>query len=95
MYLCDVCTIPTNLAGHPAIVGAVRHRRRAVCPIGVQVLAPALGEPTMFRVARAIEQAAAGRAQIVTASETRQYEPVIGLEVHFELATATKPVTPA
>jgi Asp-tRNA(Asn)/Glu-tRNA(Gln) amidotransferase A subunit family amidase len=29
-------------------------------PIGVQVLAPARGEPVMFRVARAIEAAAPG-----------------------------------
>ena len=28
MYLSDVCTIPTNLAGHPAITRAVRDRRR-------------------------------------------------------------------
>ena len=28
-------------------------------PVGVQVLAPALGEPVMFRVARAIEAARA------------------------------------
>ena len=28
MYLNDVCTIPSNLAGHPAISRAVRHRRR-------------------------------------------------------------------
>ena len=57
MYLSDVCTIPTNLAGHAAMsvpfgVGA------AGLPIGVQVLAPALGEPVMFRAARALEAAA-------------------------------------
>ena len=57
MYLSDVCTIPTNLAGHPAMsipfgVGD------AALPIGVQVLAPALGEPVMFRVARVLEEAA-------------------------------------
>ena len=57
MYLSDVCTIPTNLAGHAAMsvpfgVGA------AGLPIGVQVLAPALGEPVMFRTARALEAAA-------------------------------------
>jgi aspartyl-tRNA(Asn)/glutamyl-tRNA(Gln) amidotransferase subunit A len=57
MYLSDVCTIPTNLAGHAAIsvpfgVGD------AGLPIGVQVLAPALGEPVMFRAARALEAAA-------------------------------------
>jgi aspartyl-tRNA(Asn)/glutamyl-tRNA(Gln) amidotransferase subunit A len=56
MYLSDVCTIPSNLSGHPAIsvpwgTGA------SGLPIGVQVLAPALAEPLMFRVARAIEVA--------------------------------------
>ena len=57
MYLSDVCTIPTNLAGHAAMsvpfgVGADG------LPVGVQVLAPALGEPVMFRVAAALEEAA-------------------------------------
>jgi aspartyl-tRNA(Asn)/glutamyl-tRNA(Gln) amidotransferase subunit A len=57
MDLNDVCTIPSNLAGHPAMsvpfgVGADG------LPIGVQVLADALAEPVMFRVARAIELAA-------------------------------------
>jgi len=57
MYLSDVCTIPTNLAGHPAIsvpfgVGVDG------LPIGVQVLAPALGEAVMFRVAAALEEMA-------------------------------------
>ena len=52
MYLSDVCTIPTNLAGHAAMsVPFGTGRRRP--PVGVQVLAPALGEPVMFRVARA------------------------------------------
>jgi aspartyl-tRNA(Asn)/glutamyl-tRNA(Gln) amidotransferase subunit A len=57
MYLSDVCTIPTNLAGHAAIsvpfgVGD------AGLPVGVQVLAPALGEAVMFRTARVLEAAA-------------------------------------
>jgi aspartyl-tRNA(Asn)/glutamyl-tRNA(Gln) amidotransferase subunit A len=57
MYLSDVCTIPTNLAGHAAMsvpfgVGADE------LPIGVQVLVDAMHEPTMFRVARALEVAA-------------------------------------
>jgi Asp-tRNA(Asn)/Glu-tRNA(Gln) amidotransferase A subunit family amidase len=33
-------------------------------PIGVQVLAPALGEPVMFRTARAIEQLAKSAATV-------------------------------
>jgi aspartyl-tRNA(Asn)/glutamyl-tRNA(Gln) amidotransferase subunit A len=57
MYLSDVCTIPTNLAGHPAMSVPFGADGTGL-PIGVQVLAPALGEPVMFRVARAIEAAA-------------------------------------
>jgi aspartyl-tRNA(Asn)/glutamyl-tRNA(Gln) amidotransferase subunit A len=56
MYLSDVCTIPTNLAGHPAM-SIPFGTGEAGLPIGVQVLAPALGEPAMFRVARVIESA--------------------------------------
>ncbi len=57
MYLNDVCTIPTNLAGHPGISVPFGTGDGGL-PVGVQVLADALGEPTMFRVARAIEAAA-------------------------------------
>ena len=56
MYLSDVCTIPSNLSGDPAV--SVPWGTSAGLPIGVQVLAPALGEALMFRVARAIEVAA-------------------------------------
>ncbi len=56
MYLSDVCTVPSSLAGHAAMsvpfgTGA------ADMPIGVQVLAPALAEVVMFRVAQALESA--------------------------------------
>jgi aspartyl-tRNA(Asn)/glutamyl-tRNA(Gln) amidotransferase subunit A len=57
MYLSDVCTIPTNLAGDAAI-SVPFGRGGAGLPIGVQVLAPALGEQVMFRAARALEAAA-------------------------------------
>jgi aspartyl-tRNA(Asn)/glutamyl-tRNA(Gln) amidotransferase subunit A len=57
MYLNDVCTIPSNLSGDPAM--SVPFGRGADgLPVGVQVLAPALGEETMFRVAAALESAA-------------------------------------
>jgi aspartyl-tRNA(Asn)/glutamyl-tRNA(Gln) amidotransferase subunit A len=54
MYLCDTYTIPSNLSGHPGMnvpfgTGA------GGLPVGVQVLAPALGEATMFRVAKSLE----------------------------------------
>ena len=84
MYLSDVCTIPSNLSGDPAITvpwGALDG-----LPIGVQVLAPALQEALMFRVARAIEAVRAVTARRLPTG----WEPVIGLEVHVELATNTK-----
>ncbi|HEY3672536.1 MAG TPA: Asp-tRNA(Asn)/Glu-tRNA(Gln) amidotransferase subunit GatA [Acidimicrobiia bacterium] len=55
MYLSDVCTIPTNLAGHAAM-SVPYGTGEGGLPIGVQVLAPALGEPVMFRVARVLEE---------------------------------------
>ncbi len=59
MYLCDIYTIPTNLAGHPGMsvpFGTGAHG----LPVGIQVLAPALGEVPMFRVGGALEAAAGG-----------------------------------
>ncbi|MFM2071388.1 MAG: aspartyl/glutamyl-tRNA(Asn/Gln) amidotransferase subunit [Actinomycetota bacterium] len=67
MYLCDVYTIPTNLAGHPGMsvpfgTGA------AGLPVGVQVLAGTLDEPTMFRVGAALERAAVASTEAGSAS---------------------------
>ncbi len=57
MYLCDVYTIPSNLAGHPAMSVPFGTGADGL-PVGVQVLAPALGEIPMFRVARELEERA-------------------------------------
>ncbi|HET6914759.1 MAG TPA: Asp-tRNA(Asn)/Glu-tRNA(Gln) amidotransferase subunit GatA [Acidimicrobiales bacterium] len=57
MYLNDVCTIPSNLAGHPAISVPFGTGADGL-PAGVQVLAPALGESVMFQVAAVLEAAA-------------------------------------
>ncbi|MEO5725277.1 MAG: amidase family protein, partial [Ilumatobacteraceae bacterium] len=57
MYLCDVYTIPTNLAGHPGMSVPFGTGTDGL-PVGVQVLAGALGEPQMFRAAAALERAA-------------------------------------
>jgi len=56
MYLCDIFTIPTNLAGHPAMSVPFGIGQDNM-PVGVQVLAPTLGEATMFRVAAELERA--------------------------------------
>jgi aspartyl-tRNA(Asn)/glutamyl-tRNA(Gln) amidotransferase subunit A len=56
MYVNDVCTIPANLTGDPAISVPFGTDSNGL-PIGVQAVAPALGEFDMFRVAGAIEAA--------------------------------------
>ena len=57
MYLSDVCTIPSNLCGDPAISVPYGAGDDGL-PVGVQVLAPTLAEPLMFRVAKILEEAA-------------------------------------
>jgi len=57
MYLCDTYTIPSNLAGHPAMSVPFGSGADDL-PVGVQVLAPALGEPVMFQVAAELERRA-------------------------------------
>jgi len=57
MYLSDVCTIPSNLAGHPAMSVPFGTGADGL-PVGAQVLVPALGEPVMFQVAEVLESAA-------------------------------------
>ncbi len=58
MYLCDTYTIPSNLSGDPAMSIPFGTGDGGL-PVGVQVLAPALGEGVMFRVASELERAAA------------------------------------
>ena len=57
MYLNDICTIPTNLAGDAAMSVPFGVGDDGL-PVGVQVLAPALGEVTMFQTAAVLEAAA-------------------------------------
>ena len=96
MYLSDVCTVPSNLAGHPAISVPFGADGDGL-PIGVQVLAPALCEPLIFRSPPCWRRAprswprpgcaATGRADDGDSSAPAgaAWEPVIGLEVHCEL----------
>jgi aspartyl-tRNA(Asn)/glutamyl-tRNA(Gln) amidotransferase subunit A len=57
MYLSDICTIPSNLAGHPAMSVPIGVDEGGL-PIGFQVMAPALGEEIMFGVAAEVERIA-------------------------------------
>jgi aspartyl-tRNA(Asn)/glutamyl-tRNA(Gln) amidotransferase subunit A len=56
MYLNDVCTIPSNLSGDPAMSVPFGTGDDGL-PVGVQVMARALDEATMFRTAAALERA--------------------------------------
>ncbi len=58
MYLSDVCTVASNLAGHPAISVPFGSGADGL-PVGVQIMAPALGEGEMFQAAAALERAMA------------------------------------
>jgi aspartyl-tRNA(Asn)/glutamyl-tRNA(Gln) amidotransferase subunit A len=59
MYLNDVCTIPSNLSGQPAISVPFGSGDDGL-PVGVQVLAPLMGEVVMYQVAAELERAAGG-----------------------------------
>ena len=55
MYLADICTIPVNIAGVPAIslpCGFVDG-----LPVGLQLIGPSLGEEAIIRAAYTYEQA--------------------------------------
>lgn len=56
MYLSDVYTIPANLAGLPGISIPCGFSKEGL-PIGLQILAKAFDEETMFRAAYTFEQA--------------------------------------
>jgi aspartyl-tRNA(Asn)/glutamyl-tRNA(Gln) amidotransferase subunit A len=56
MYLSDVFTIPANLSGMPAI-SLPSGLDEAGLPVGVQLTSPVLTEPTLLRVAHALEVA--------------------------------------
>ena len=68
MYLSDVCNIPANLAGHPAISVPIGVDDDDL-PIGFQVMAPALGEAALFRVAAEVERLAEFHARPALARE--------------------------
>ena len=117
MYLADLYTIPSDLAGNAAISVPCGLAPEDGLPVGLQIMAPALADDRTYRVAAAVEAAFEQRwggpllaqakglawpgsrrrramtelAQLVPYDEAvARYEPVIGLETHVELGTATK-----
>jgi aspartyl-tRNA(Asn)/glutamyl-tRNA(Gln) amidotransferase subunit A len=54
MYINDVCTIPSNLSGDPAISVPCGSGDDGM-PVGVQLLGPSLSEAVLLRAAAVIE----------------------------------------
>ena len=57
MYLADLCTIPTDLAGNAAISVPCGLADEDGLPAGLQVMAPPLADDRVYRVAAAVEAA--------------------------------------
>ena len=57
MYLADLCTIPTDLAGNAAISVPCGLADEDGLPAGLQVMAPPLADDRLYRVAAAVETA--------------------------------------
>jgi aspartyl-tRNA(Asn)/glutamyl-tRNA(Gln) amidotransferase subunit A len=56
MYLSDVCTLPVNIAGIPALTVPAGFSEGL--PVGMQIMGGAFAEETLLRVGFAYEQAA-------------------------------------
>lgn len=56
MYLSDIFTISCNLAGNCGISIPCGFTSNPKLPVGLQLLCPSFGEPTLFRIAHAYEQ---------------------------------------
>jgi aspartyl-tRNA(Asn)/glutamyl-tRNA(Gln) amidotransferase subunit A len=57
MYLADLCTIPSDLAGNAAISVPCGLAPEDGLPVGLQIMAPALADDRTYRVAAAVEAA--------------------------------------
>ncbi|MGW4117816.1 Asp-tRNA(Asn)/Glu-tRNA(Gln) amidotransferase subunit GatA [Nocardia sp. NPDC004711] len=57
MYLSDLCTLPTNLAGHCAMSVPSGLSADDGMPVGLQIMAPALADDRLYRVGAAYEAA--------------------------------------
>ena len=70
MYLQDVCTIPVNLAGVPAI--SVPCGFAGKLPIGLQMIGKPLAEDTLIRAAYTFEQNHAYANQVAPVGEDNE-----------------------
>jgi aspartyl-tRNA(Asn)/glutamyl-tRNA(Gln) amidotransferase subunit A len=57
MYLADLCTIPTNMAGNAGMSLPCGLAPEDGLPVGLQILAPAMADDRLYRVGAAVEAA--------------------------------------
>ena len=88
MYLSDYFTVPMPLAGIPAI--SIPCGLSDGLPVGFQIAGPAFWESRILDAAYALEQAIGFEGVPWHGVRDREYEPVIGIEIHVQLATRTK-----
>ncbi|WP_413103421.1 Asp-tRNA(Asn)/Glu-tRNA(Gln) amidotransferase subunit GatA [Streptomyces sp. Inha503] len=61
MYLADLCTIPTNLAGNAAMSLPCGLAPEDGLPVGLQIIAPAMADDRLYKVGAAVEAALIGK----------------------------------
>jgi aspartyl-tRNA(Asn)/glutamyl-tRNA(Gln) amidotransferase subunit A len=61
MYLADLCTIPSDLAGNAALSVPCGLSPEDGLPVGLQIMAPVLADDRMYRVGAAVEAALEAR----------------------------------
>ncbi len=61
MYLADLCTIPSNLAGNAAMSVPCGRAPEDGLPVGLQIMAPTLADDRLYLVGAAVEAALADR----------------------------------
>jgi aspartyl-tRNA(Asn)/glutamyl-tRNA(Gln) amidotransferase subunit A len=61
MYLADLCTIPSDLAGNAAISVPCGLAPEDGLPVGLQIMAPVLADDRLYRVGAAVEAALGDR----------------------------------
>jgi aspartyl-tRNA(Asn)/glutamyl-tRNA(Gln) amidotransferase subunit A len=61
MYLADLCTIPSNLAGNASMSIPAGLSPDDGLPVGLQFIAPPMADDRLYRVGGAVEAALADR----------------------------------
>ncbi|MFF4475576.1 Asp-tRNA(Asn)/Glu-tRNA(Gln) amidotransferase subunit GatA [Streptomyces sp. NPDC001520] len=61
MYLADLCTIPTNLAGNAAMSLPCGLAPEDGLPVGLQIIAPAMADDRLYKVGAVVEAALADK----------------------------------